>query len=211
LSSKIGEVIQASTGEFTAQCYELHRPPPFGSLVKTREGEVEIYGVVSRAETTSIEPGRRPIARGREENDEEDIYRASPQLEKLLRTDFTALVVGHREGGGGRESEKGGGSGESEKGERLHHYLPPRPARIHSFVYLCDREEAVQFSQSLDFLSILVGAGGQADELIAASLRHVAVGQQEPQDFLTRAGKELAVLLGGETNRLNTILRRIKW
>jgi len=193
LSSKIGEVIQASTGEFTAQCYELHRPPPFGSLVKTREGEVEIYGVVSRAETTSIEPGRRPIARGREEKEEEDIYRASPQLEKLLRTDFDALVVGHREG------------------EKLHHYLPPRPARIHSFVYLCDREEAVQFSQSLDFLSILVGAGGQADELIAASLRHVAAEQQEPRDFLTRAGKELAVLLGGETNRLNTILRRIKW
>lgn len=193
MPDKIGEVIQASTGEFTAQCYELHRPPPFGSLVKTREGEVEIYGVVSRAETTSIEPGRRPIARGREENDEEDIYRASPQLEKLLRTDFDALVVGHREG------------------EKLHHYLPPRPARIHSFVYLCDREEAVQFSQSLDFLSILVGAGGQADELIAASLRHVAAEQQEPRDFLTRAGKELAVLLGGETNRLNTILRRIKW
>lgn len=193
MPDKIGEVIKASTGEFTAQCYELHRPPPFGSLVKTREGEVEIYGVVSRAETTSIEPGRRPIARGREENDEEDIYRASPQLEKLLRTDFDALVVGHREG------------------EKLHHYLPPRPARIHSFVYLCDREEAVQFSQSLDFLSILVGAGGQADELIAASLRHVAAEQQDPQDFLIRAGKELAVLLGGETNRLNTILRRIKW
>lgn len=202
MSSKIGEVIEASTGEFTAQCYELHRPPPFGSLVKTREGEVEIYGVVSRAETTSIEPGRRPIARGKEEKEEEDIYRASPQLEKLLRTDFDALVVGHREGGGGRESEKG---------EKLHHYLPPRPARIHSFVYLCDRAEAVQFSQSLDFLSILVGAGGQADELIAASLRHVAAEQQAPQDFLTRAGKELAVLLGGETNRLNTILRRIKW
>ena len=214
MSSKIGEVIEASTGEFIAQCYELHLPPPFGSLVKTREGEVEIYGVVSGAATTSIEQGRRPIARGREENDEEDIYRASPQLEKLLRTDFTALVVGHREGGGGRESEEGGGSGETEKGkkgEKLYHYLPPRPARIHSFVYFCDREEAVQFSQSLDFLSILVGAGGQADELIAASLRHVAAAQQEPQDFLTRAGKELAVLLGGETNRLNTILRRIKW
>ena len=193
MSSKIGEIIEASTGEFTAQCYELHQPPSFGSLVNTREGDVEIYGVVCSAETTSIEPGRRPIARGQEEKEEEDIYRASPQLEKLLRTDFDALVVGHREG------------------EKLHHYLPPRPARIHSFVYLCDREEAVQFSQSLDFLSILVGAGGQADELIAASLRHVAAAQPDPQDFLIRAGKELAVLLGGETNRLNTILRRIKW
>ena len=192
MSSKIGEVIEASTGEFMAQCYELHQPPPFGSLVKAREGEVEIYGVVSRAETTSIEPGRRPIARGREEDEEEDVFRSSPQLARLLRTDFTAMVVGH------------------EEGQKLHHYLPPRPAKIHSFVYLCDAEEIEKFSQSLDFLSILVGVVVQADELIAASLRHAAAAHRDPGDFLTRAGRELAVLLGGETNRLNTILRRIK-
>jgi hypothetical protein len=192
LSSKIGEVIEAATGEFMAQCYELHQPPPFGGLVKAREGEVEIYGVVSRAQTTSIEPGRRPIARGREEDNEDDVFRSSPQLARLLRTDFTALVVGH------------------EEGQRLHHYLPPRPAKIHSFVYLCDAEEVEKFSQSLDFLSILVGVVVQADELIAASLRHAAAAHRDPGDFLTRAGRELAVLLGGETNRLNTILRRIK-
>ena len=189
---KIGEIIEASTGEFTAQCYELHQPPSFGSLVKVREGEVEIYAVVSSAATTSIEPGRRPIARGMEEADEEDIYRSSPQLAKLLRTEFAALVVGHKEG------------------SKLHHYLPPRPARIHSFVYLCDAEEVETFSQSFDFLSILVVAGGQADELIAASLRHAAAAHQAPRDFLIKAGKELAVLLGGETNRLNNILRRIR-
>jgi hypothetical protein len=192
LSSKIGEVIEASTGEFMAQCYELHQPPPFGSLVKAREGEVEIYGVVSQAQTTSIEPGRKPIARGREEDEEEDVFRSNPQLERLLRTDFSALVVGH------------------EEGQRLHHYLPPRPAKIHGFVYLCGGEEVEKFSQSLDFLSILVGVGLQADELIAASLRHAAAAHREPGDFLTRAGRELAVLLGGETSRLNTILRRIK-
>ena len=190
--SKIGEVIEASTGEFIAQCYELHQPPPFGSLVKAREGEVEIYGVVSRAQTTSIEPGRRPIARGREEDEEEDVFRSSPQLARLLRTDFFAMVVGH------------------EEGQRLHHYLPPRPAKIHGFVYLCGDEEVEKFSQSLDFLSILVGVGIQADELIAASLRHAAAAHREPGDFLKRAGRELAVLLGGETNRLNTILRRMK-
>ena len=193
MSSKIGEVIEASTGEFVAQCYELHQPPPFGSLVKAREGEVEIYGVVSRAQTASIEPGRRPIARGREEDEEEDVFRSSPQLARLLRTDFYALVVGH------------------EVGQRLHHYLPPRPAKIHSFIYLCDAEEIEKFSQSLDFLSILVGVGVQADELIAASLRRAAAAHRDPTGFLTRAGRELAVLLGGETNRLNTILRRIKW
>lgn len=195
MSAKIAEIIEASTSEFMAQCYELHQPPPFGSLVKTKEGEIEIYGVVCDAATTSIEPGRHPIARGREEAEGEDIFRSSPQLAKLLRTEFTALVVGHREG---KEDEK------------LNHYLPPRPARIHSFVYVCDAEEVERFSQSLDFLSILVSAGGQADELIAACLRHAAQAKPDPRGFLVGAGKELAVLLGSEPNRLNTILRRIR-
>ena len=207
MPTKIGEVIEASSTELIAQCYELHQPPPFGSLVRTREGQVEIYGVVCSAETTSIEPGRRPIARGGEEAEEEDIYRSSPQLAKLLRTDFTALVVGHREGAWGGEYEKGG---EGEKGEKLHHYLPPRPAKIHSFVYLCGAEEVENFSHRFDFLSILVGAGGQADELIAACLRQAATAHRDPRDFMVRAGKGLALLLGGETNRLNTILRRIR-
>ncbi|MFQ5988058.1 MAG: hypothetical protein ACE5H6_04325, partial [Dehalococcoidia bacterium] len=68
------------------------------------------------------------------------------------------------------------------------------------------------FSDSFDFLSILVNARGQGsvDELIAACLRHAAQAHQNPHDFLIKAGKELAVLLGGETSRLNTILRRIR-
>lgn len=189
---KVGEVVEASTGEFMAQCYELHRPPPFGSLVKTAEGDVEVYAVVSRAATTSIEPGRRPIARGMDEADEEGIYQSSPQLAKLLRTDFDALVVGHRTGG------------------TLRQHLPPRPARIHSFVYLCDADEAADFTRTFDFLSILISAQWQAEELVAASLRHAATAHQDSHAFLLRAGRELAVLLGSDINRLNVILRRLK-
>ncbi len=57
MPDKIGEVIEASTGQFVAECYELHSPPPLGSLVKTSDGDVEIYGVVCNAATESIEPG----------------------------------------------------------------------------------------------------------------------------------------------------------
>ena len=47
--SKVGEIIEESTGEFMAQCYELHQPPPFGSLVMTREGEVPRESSQSRS------------------------------------------------------------------------------------------------------------------------------------------------------------------
>jgi hypothetical protein len=195
LSDKIGEVIEASTGQFVAECYELHAPPPLGSLVKTSDGDVGIYGVVCNAATESIEPNRRPIARGREEATEENIYRQHPQLSKLLRTTFDTLVVGHSKG---------------EVTLPLH-YLPPHPARVHSFVYLCEQDEVSRFTQSLDFLPILLGTrAGAVDEIVSACLRQAACAHDDQRAFLVRSGKELAILLGGELNRLNAILRRIR-
>jgi len=193
LPARIGEVIEASTGEFVAECYELHTPPPLGSLVRTSDGQVEIYGVVCNASTESIDPGRRPLARGREESEESNIYRQHPQLSRLLRTTFDTLVIGHGQG------------------DALHHYLPPRPPRVHSFVYLCEGDEVRRFTQSLDFLAILLGArAGSVDEVVSACVRRAAGAHDDERAFLVRVGKELAVLLGGELNRLNAILRRIK-
>ncbi len=70
MEQKIAEVIEASIVEFTAQCYELYEVPPLGALVKTGD----IYGIVANAETTGMEPGRKPIARGKDEATEEAVY-----------------------------------------------------------------------------------------------------------------------------------------
>ena len=194
LADRVGEVIEASTTDFVAQCYELYQAPPLGSLVKTRDLPVELYGIVYHATTTSLEPGRRPIARGKDEASEEAIYQSSPQLLQLLRSEFSALVVGHRQG------------------DNLYHYLPPKPARIHGFVYLCSPEEVKEFSQSFDFLNVLINAHlpVSVDELIAACLRQMCQVYEDRHTFLVAAGKELAVLLGGEFNRLKSILGKIQ-
>ena len=78
--------------------YGLYDAPPLGALVRCSEGS-PIYGVVGQVATTSLDPSRRPIARGRREDTEEAVYRSNPQLERLLRTEFRALVVGHALGG----------------------------------------------------------------------------------------------------------------
>ena len=191
---RVGEVIEASTTEFTAQCYELYQLPPLGSLAKTREGELELYGVVYNATTSSLEPGRRPIARGKDEKNEDEIYRSSPQLLKLLKSEFGALVVGHKQG------------------DKIYHYLPPRPARIHGFVYLCPPEEVRSFSSSFGFLNILTGSNLSvpAEELTAACLRYISQAYKDRRRFLVAAGRELASLLSGQLNRLQAILERIK-
>jgi len=191
---RVGEVIEASTTDFVAQCYELYQLPALGSLVKTRDQEVELYGIVYHAATTSIEPGRRPIARGKDEDSEEAIYRSSPQLLKLLKSEFSALVVGHRQDG------------------KFYHYLPPKPARIHSFVYLCNPDDVRDFGKSFDFLNMLINTRLPVpiDELIAACLRQMSQVYEDRQAFLVAAGKELAILLSGEFNQLKAILGRIK-
>jgi hypothetical protein len=193
-NQRVGEVIEASTTDFVAQCYELYELPPLGSLVKTRDQDVEQFGVVYRATTTSFEPGRRPVARGKDEASEEALYQANPQLLKLLRSEFGVLVVGHKEG------------------DRLHHYLPPRPARLHGFVYLCSPEEVREFSQSFGFLNILVNTRlpVATDEIIAASLRQMSRVYEDRHRFLVSAGKELAVLLSGDFSQLKAILGRLK-
>jgi len=192
-TSRVGEVIEATTNDFVAECYELYQSPPLGSLVKTTDSPVELYGIVYHATTTSIEPGRRPIARGKDEATEEEVYRSSPQLTKLLRSEFSALVVGHRQD------------------DKLHHYLPPKPARIHGFVYLCSPDEVREFGQSFDFLNILISTRlpVSMEEVIAASLRQMSQIYEDRQAFLVAAGKELALLFGGDFSRLRAILGRI--
>jgi hypothetical protein len=191
---RVGEVIEAGTTGFIAQCYELYQMPPLGSLVKTGDSPLELYGIVYNATTTSLEPGRRPIARGRDEASEEAIYHSSPQLAKLLRSQFEALVVGYKEG------------------ERLHQHLPPQPAHIHGFVYQCTPDEVKDFGQSFDFLNIILNARlpVPTEELISASLRQMSQAQEDQRAFLVAAGKELATLLSGNLNQLNAILGRIK-
>jgi hypothetical protein len=190
VSPKIAEVIAASTTQFTAQCYELYELPPFGSLIRTGA----IYGVVGHAATAGIEPGRRPIARGRDETSEQAIYESSPQLSKLLRSEFTAAVVGFKDG------------------EKIYQYLPPQPARIHGFVYLCPPDEVKDFSKNFDFLTILLNTSLtiSSEELIAAALRQMSSVQDDPRTFLVAAGKELANLLSGDYPRLKNILGRLK-
>ena len=191
---KIAEVIEASTTEFVAECYELYGLPPLGALVKTVDGTTEVYGVVCNETTASIETGRRPVARGRNETSEKALYLANPQLSKLLRSEFNAIVAGHRQAGA------------------LHHHLAPVPARIHGFVYLCPTEEIETFSRSFDFLNLLLNTRQPVavEEVIGAALRQMSRVQADPRRFLVSAGKELAVMLGSDFNRLRLVLGMIK-
>jgi hypothetical protein len=193
---RVGEVIEAGTTGFVAQCYELFDYPALGSLVKTKVNEREyIYGVVYNASTAGMEPGRRPIARGKNEVNEDEVYQSSPQLLKLLKSDFNVLVVGFK------------------KEERVYQYLPSKPAQIHKFVYQCSQDEIQEFSRSFDFLNILLKARLDipVESIIGAVLRRMGEVQGDQEHlFLVSAGKELASLLSKDYGQLKAILKGLK-
>lgn len=190
-TTRLGEVIEGSTTEFRTHCYDLYAAPPLGSLVRCGDGD-SAYGIVCNVATQSMDPSRHAIPRGRDSEDEEDVYLSNPQLTRLLYTQFQAVIVGYEDGPG------------------IQRYLPPFPPRIHSFVYDCSTEEVRTFSESLDFLPILLSPSINAqDDVIASFLRIAGACHVDSNVFLVNAGKTLATLMAGQLPRLNNVLRRI--
>ena len=240
----IGEIIEAGTTAFIAQCLEVPRqivsrlydPPPFGAFVKLckldpspqkttaavpepageeddpfavsssptayvpdsgEELSAAVYALVYGANTSSLEPNRRPSALGFA--DEDEMRRQQPQIFELLRTEFSGLLIAYSEGGD----------------KPLRRHLPPLPPRIHSRVYPCTMEETQALTEDLSFLrSILLPSGGAlagvpSDELAAACLRQARESHPDDQAFLLRAGQTLAKFMANDYERLQAILRNL--
>ena len=186
---RVGETIAVSIREFQAQAYDLYQAPPFGSFVRvasTAPG-VEIYGVVQDIRTEPIDPGRPVVARGVDLPTEEAVYEENPHFRYVMRTRFTAIVVGYVQEG------------------KCWTILPPQPPRIHGFVYACTSEEVASFTQDPGFLRLLMAARASND-LISACVRNAAAARGDEPAYRVGLGKELMTLLADDPERLNLLL-----
>jgi len=185
--SHIGEVVESATQYVIGQTYEPNIAPAFGSYVRIKS-DLDLYGLIYNVLTKSIDPNRRPAAYNLSF---EELKRQQPQLSKLLKTEFEVLIIGYR----------------SENSEFYQH-LPPRPAKLHSFVYKCVDIEIESITFSLDFLrTIFVSTccNVPVDELIAAAVREAKF--TKPR--LIEIGKELTYLIGNDYDRLTSILKKL--
>jgi hypothetical protein len=184
----VGEVVESSTAELIAQARELHGAPSFGQFVRV-EAAMPVVGIVFNVFTHSIEANRRPTAYGKTEA---ELRLEQPQIFELLRTEFQALVIGYLDG------------------DESVQILPPQPARIHSFVYLCSDEQVRAFTRTDDYLrSILNTSKIPTDELVIAVLRHAVRAHGHAPSYLVQMGKELSRLLSDDYDRLSSIIRRV--
>ncbi len=236
-----GEIIEASTTRFVAQCprERLHNPPALGTFVKVlppgaRAAQADrtplpaavlppqrdpdsfdpfadplppispgltllpdatpddtLFALVCSAMTGGADMGRRAGAYGLEEA---ALQAEQPQIFDLLATEFMALPFGYVRAG------------------RIRPGLPPRPPRLHAFVDACDCAEVRALSDTPDFVRQMLRASGDVhpDELIAACLAHVYACRDNDFAFLVRAGKQLAMLLRDDPERLAALLRKLE-
>jgi hypothetical protein len=192
---RIGEIIESASTRFVAESFELNQPPALGSLVRVQVGEErDLYGVVCYGETGGLDPGRRAVRRSTEDSFDDQIYRESPQLEHLLRTEFTSLAVGVK------------------KERMVSQGLPSQPPPLHYSVHSCNPEETILFTESLYYLRLLLGIAAPvpAHQLLAANMRQMYELRGEDGDWLNRAAREVASLLRQDYEGLMTVLYAIQ-
>ena len=188
----VGEIVDTSVAQFAAQACAFGQAPPFGGFVKVLLPERAVFGLVFDIHSGSLEPGGRPVMRGRDGLRDGEIYRTNPDLEQVLRTEFAALIVGFEE-----ES-------------RWRAYLPPAPPPLHWSVYECSEVETARLTDGLDyFRTVLAAPDVPADALLAANVRLARRARPEDAAFAVRAGRELATLLKHDYPRLTAILRTL--
>ncbi len=188
----IGEIVDTSVANFMAQACQLNVAPPFGGFVKVSVPDRTIFGIVYAIHTGSLEPGGRPVLRGRDGMRDKAIFDQNPDLEQLLRTEFSALIVGYQEG------------------SALRSYLPPSPPPLHWSVTECDRTETAKLTRRLDYLRTILAAGdAPVDALLAANVRIASEASPNLAEFRLKAGRELATLLKHDYPRLTSILRAL--
>jgi hypothetical protein len=194
---RIGEIVATSSSSLTAASFTLHRPPALGSLVKVglQEERGAVYAVVSYGTTTGLDPGRRVVRRSTESVHDAAIYAEHPQLEKTLRTEFRALLVGY-DGPDGR----------------IRQHLPPRPPPLHYSVSDCDTDEITSFTQRRDYFRLLLDSEGElpSEQLLAAHIREMTGARGGDDEWLAAAARESAALLKGEYDRLMGLLQAIE-
>lgn len=199
--TEIAEVLTSSIMALTCQSNKNGEPPRFGSFIKVKSENLDIYAVVLDVVTNPPDSLHKPAALGLSR---EQLKADQPHIFALLKTEIKALIVGF-------------GESQEKAGEKIiYQHLPPQPPQVHDFVYRAKEPEIRALTSDFDFLRLLSGtaAGGiPTDELIAASIREAGRARpeaKEKEQYLLLAGRAVSQLFRTDYERMLSILKKIK-
>jgi hypothetical protein len=186
----VGEIVVAEYTTFCAESYKLHQAPPLGGLVVADN----VVGLVYSARTEGLGP---IIRKGKEDNADGEVYNLHPELERTLRTQFTALCIGYYADAGG-----------------VKHIYPDRPPRVHYQCHLLDNDATCQFTVRPDYLRAIVSATEPAIDQALIHLLYRAYQMRPPgqarRAHLLAATTFLSRLLKMQYDRLLAILETLE-
>jgi hypothetical protein len=190
----IGKVLRANTRSFVFGTKVPKTDVPiFGSLVKTaiQYQNATVYGLIYNIEV--LDDGMTKMLSVAEDVRPEEI---AYQRSRRVPVEASVLAVGCQPAGGA-----------------IRYALPAQPPITLDPVHICSDEEVEAFTARPDFLPLIMDyRDAPVDELLAAVIR-LAGELRAPaaaDTYLMACGRELARLLGGDSLRLERLLRRLK-
>src|SRR4051794_12950759 len=186
---QLGEVIATSHSSFTAESYELNNTPPLGGLV-VAEG---VLGVVCGTRTEGLGP---IAAKGSAEDADGSVYQMYPDLQRTLRSQFTALVAGCYDDTG--------------SGEPVYTY-PECPPRIHFKCWAATDEELVRFTAQPDYLRLILSSMEETniDQVLIHLIVRAFKARGRDYEWLAGTAEYLGRQLKGQYDRLLAILKTL--
>ncbi len=189
----IGKVLRSSTQQFVfGTKVPKHDVPIFGSLVKTtiQFQSATVYGLIFNIEIQ--DDGMTKMLSVAEDVSQEEI---DWQRSRRVPVEASVLCVGYEP-----------------LGQPVRYNLPAQPPITLDPIFACDQEEMCGFTSKIDYFRLIIdNREVPSDELLAASIRLCAdahaLGARDT--YLLKCGRELARLIGGDSARLENLLRRI--
>ena len=191
---QLGEVISTSYSSFTVESYELNSTPPLGGLV-VAEG---VLGVVCDARTEGLGP---ISAKGSADDEDGSVYSLYPDLQRTLRSQFTALVVGCYND-----------APEGQPGAPVPVYTYPGcPPRVHYKCWLASEEELAGFTARPDYLRLLLSSTETAniDQVLIHLVFAAFKAHGRNYRWLSATAEYLGRQLKGQYDRLLAILKTL--
>jgi hypothetical protein len=186
----LGEVVATSHSSFTVESYELNSTPPLGALVVADN----VLGVVCSARTEGLGP---ISAKGSAGDEDGGVYRMYPDLQRTLRSQFSALTVGCY----------------GEDGQSPIYTYPECPARVHFKCTLASDDELVHFTERPDYLRLLLYTSDVMPATIDQVLIHLIVrayrARNADREWLSSTAEYLGRQLKGQYDRLLAILKTL--
>jgi hypothetical protein len=185
----LGEIIATSYSNFTAESYSLNETPPLGGLVVAES----VLGVVCSARTEGLGP---ISARGSLEDEDGGVYKLYPDLQRTLRTQFTALVVGCYD---------------TSNPEKALYTYPECPPRVHYKCWQSTDDELVRFTSQPDYLRLLLSSTeiSDVDQVLIHMILMAFKARGRDREWLSHTAEYLGRQLKGQYDRLLAILKTL--